>query len=207
VKALNRIGISGLLLLVGIIILSTPQASASKLSQQPTNAITTGTGTPTGPVIRVLDDNDFINVRSGPGTEYTAIGVLNAGDLVSAFGRTAGGTWIQIAFPEVEGGIGWVYSPLVTLVSGGDLPLVEPPPTATPLVTPTIDPTLASQFINEAPPTRLPTYTQPPPLVISTFEPAAVPEPEGVGFPMGLAIIILGAVGILGTLFVLIRRR
>jgi hypothetical protein len=206
VKTHTRLGISGLVLLVGLIILSTPKAAANELSQQSTDPITEISGTPTGPVIRVNDDNEFINVRSGPGTEYTAVGVLNAGELVSAFGRTVGGTWIQIAFPEGEGGIGWVYSPLVTLVSGGDLPLVEPPPTATPLITPTIDPTLASQFINEAPPTRLPTYTPPPPLVISTFEPTA-PTQEGFGFPVGLAIIILSAVGILGTLFALIRGR
>jgi hypothetical protein len=200
VKSIAQLGISSLLLLLGLVTLISPQADASELAQQPTG----DTGTPAGPVVRVNDDNEFINVRSGPGTEYTAIGVLNAGDLVSAFGRTVGGTWIQISFPEGADGIGWVYSPLVTLVSGGDLPLVEPPPTATPLVTQTIDPTLAAQFIDEVPPTRLPTYTPPPPLVISTFEQEA-PPPESVGFPVGLAIIILGAVGILGTLFALIR--
>jgi hypothetical protein len=185
-----------------MMILSTLQAGASELAQQPTG----DNSTPAGPVVRVNEDNDFINVRSGPGTEYTAIGVLNAGDLVSAYGRTAGGTWVQISFSEGEDGIGWVYSPLVTLVSGGDLPLVEPPATATPLVTSTIDPTLASQFINEVPPTRLPTYTPPPPLVISTFESIA-PETESANYQIGLVIIILGALGILGTLFALLRRR
>jgi hypothetical protein len=206
VKVLNRIVISSLLLIVGLVILSTPKAGARELAQQPTVAIPTVTGTPTGPVVRVNADNDFINVRSGPGTEYTEIGVLAAGDLVSAFGQTAGGTWIKISFSEVEDGIGWVYSPLVTLVSGGDFPIVEPPPTITPQVTPTIDPTLAAQFINEVPPTRLPTYTPPPPLVISTFETSS-PSTAEVGFPMGLVIISLGGAGILGALIALLRRR
>lgn len=205
-KFVNRLVISGMVLLLGFIFLSAPQAGAQKLAQEPTVAIPTVTSTPSGTVVEVKADNDFINVRSGPGTEYSEIGVLAAGDLVSAFGQTAGGTWIKISFSEGEGGIGWVYSPLVTLVSGGDFPIVEPPPTITPQVTPTIDPTLAAQFINEVPPTRLPTYTPPPPLVISTFETSS-PSTEEVGFPMGLVIILLGGVGILGALIALLRRR
>lgn len=205
-NVLTRLGISGLLLLLGLLILSAPQAGASELAQQPTVSIPTVTGTPRGPVIRVNADNDYINVRSGPSTDYTEIGVLIAGEIVSALGKTAGGTWIQITYPGVEGGIGWVYSPLVTLLSGGDLPIVEPPATATPRVTPTIDPTLAAQFIDEVPPTRQPTYTAPPPLVIPTFEPND-PTTTGVGFPIGLVIVLLGAVGILGALFALIRGR
>jgi hypothetical protein len=187
-------------------IIAIPGVEARPLAQQPTVSIPTVTGTPTGAQVRVNADNDYINVRLGPGTENPEIGMLIAGETVPALGKTFGGSWIQIVYPGVEGGVGWVYSPLVTLISGGDLPIVEPPPTATPRVTATINPTLAAQFINEAPPTRLPTYTPPVPLVVSTFEPAESTAIGG-GFPVGLIIVVLGAVGILGALFSLIRGR
>jgi SH3-like domain-containing protein len=205
-KVVIRLGILSLLLLAGLTVLNAPQAAAKELAQQPTVAIPTVTGTPLGPLIRVNADNDYINVRAGPNTDYAAIGVLIAGERVSAYAKIASGAWIQIAYPGVEGGIGWVHSNLVTLISGGDLPIAEPPPTATPRVTWTIDPTLAAEYINEVQPTRLPTYTPPPPLVVSTFEPTTSGTAGG-GFPIGLVIVLLGAVGILGALFALIRGR
>ena len=76
-----------------------------------------------------------LNVRTGPGTDYDSIGVLIAGQVVPALGRSGGGSWIKIVYAGVADGVGWVYSPLVTLIEGGDLPVVEPPPTATPWVT------------------------------------------------------------------------
>jgi hypothetical protein len=202
-----------LFLLVGLVIFSFSQVGAREIAQQPTVSIPTVTGTPTGPVVRVNADNDFIRVRSGPGGEYIQVGLLIAGEKAPASGQNVEGTWIQIVYPGVEGGIGWVYSPLVTilsggdlLVGGGDLSVVDPPPTATPRVTPTVDPTVAAQFVNEAAATRQPTYTSPPQLVIPTLEPDA-PSTSGVGFPIGLVIVLLVAVGILGALFALIRGR
>jgi hypothetical protein len=206
VKLISKVLLSVFVLFVSLLVSAAPKAQAGELAQQPTGSIPTVTGTPTGPQVRVNADNDYINVRSGPGTEYTEIGVLIAGETVTAYGRTVDGSWIQIAYPGVEGGIGWVYSPLVTLISGSELPIAEPPPKATPLVTATIDPTLAAQFIQEVPATRLPTFTPPPPLVVSTFEPAASTSAGG-RFPVGLIIVIFAAIGILGSLFSLIRGR
>jgi hypothetical protein len=75
------------------------------------------------------------------------------------------------------------------------LPIIEPPPTPTPLVTVTVDPTLASRFIVTTAPTRLPTFTPPPPLNIPTF--TAV-NGSGVGnLPMGFIIMGLAAMGVL----------
>lgn len=173
--------------------------------QQPTVAIPTVTGTPPGPAIRVNADQAQVNVRSGPGTEYTIVGVLVAGQIVPAYGKSAAGLWIQVGYSGIPEGVAWVYSPLVTVLRGADLPIVEPPPTPTPLVTPTVDPTLAAQFIGEVPATQLPTYTPPPPLVIPTFaaeEPLLSPNT----FPVGLLVVLMGVVGLLGTLFSLFRR-
>ena len=166
-------------------------------AQIPTVDIATVTGTATGPYIVVKQDTEQtqVNVRSGPGTFYDKVGVLLTGQQVPAIGRSVGGEWIYIDYPGVTGSAAWVYSPLVE-VFGGTLPIIEPPPTPTPLITATIDPTLAAQFIVTNAPTRLPTYTEPAPLVIPTFN--AVENVQGVaGIPVGMIILIIGGLGIL----------
>ena len=166
-------------------------------AQIPTVDIATVTGTATGPYIVVKQDTEQtqVNVRSGPGTFYDKVGVLLTGQQVPAIGRSVGGEWIYIEYPGVTGSAAWVYSPLVE-VFGGTLPIIEPPPTPTPLITATIDPTLAAQFIVTNAPTRLPTYTEPAPLVIPTFN--AVENVQGVaGIPVGMIILIIGGLGIL----------
>jgi uncharacterized protein YraI len=206
VKTFYGILVFSLMIVFGLLVLRVPSVQADVMEQQPTVAIATVTGTPLGPYIRVNADNDQINVRTGPGTDYDSIGVMIAGQISTAFGRSAGGSWIQVSYPGVADGVGWVYSPLVTLLGGGDIPVLEPPPTATPRVTPTIDPTLASQFIVESAPTRLPTFTAPPALIVPTFEPPQENSIE-IGVPMGLVIVVLGIIGLLGALVSLIRGR
>ena len=172
-----------------------------------TPPVPTVTSTPTGPMIQVTAyDQPQINVRSGPGTGYALIGVLLAGQEAPAKGRTAGGDWILIQYPGVQGGEGWVYSSLVT-VYGGELPIVEPPPTPTPQFTPTIDPTLASQFSYTQAPTRLPTFTPAPPVVVPEYEENTPSALVNSGVPMGLVIFILGTIGILLALITLTQRR
>ena len=172
-------------------------------AQQPTGSVLTVTGTPSGPMITVTYPEQ-INVRAGPhSVYYLAIGVLLPGEQAPALGRTAGGDWIQIAYPGVPGGVGWVYAPLVGL-SPGFLRIIEPPPTATPRTTPTIDPTLAAAFSIPSTPTRLPTFTPPPPLAYPTFDPVSS---GGVSMPMGLVIFGLAFIGIFGAFIAFLRGR
>lgn len=175
-------------------------------AQIPTVSLPTVTGSPQGPVVNVRrdSDQDSINVRSGPSAKYDIIGVLIVGQTVPARGRTPGGDWIQIFYPGVPGSTGWVYSPLVSI--NGSIPIVEPPPTPTPRTTPTIDPTLAAQFIVELQPTRLPTFTPPPPLVIPTFE-SQLPQTVPGGIPIGIVIIGMAVLGVFGTLISFLRGR
>lgn len=183
---------------------STSLARADEQQQIPTVAIPTVTGTPQGPMATVHSDQEQINVRSGPSTDYDVVGVLIAGQQVPALGRSVGGLWVQIGYPGVDGGVAWVYSPLVDVT--GTLPIVEPPPTPTPRTTPTVDPTLAAQFIVEVPPTRLPTFTSPPPLAIPTFTDQASPQ-GNVGIPMGMVITGLGVIGLFGAFISILRGR
>jgi hypothetical protein len=194
---------SVLLLFILAVAWITP-VSAGALLQIPTVSIPTVTSTPGGPSIIVKPDQEQINVRNGPGTSYGKVGVLLAGQQAPAKGRSPGGDWILIDYPGVQGGHAWVYAPLVDLTPG-ELPVAEPPPTPTPLYTPTIDPTLAAQFVVTSVPTRLPSFTPPPPLVIPTFT-ASSPD-TGRGIPMGMIIIGIAAVGIFMGLFTLSQGR
>ncbi len=190
-------------LLLGIILGSIFHSSvqAKAIALQVTEPAPTVTGTPIASWVTVRNDEDTpqINVRSGPGTEFDGIGVLLKDQTVPALGRTSGGDWILVEYLGVPGNQGWVYAPLVG-VGGKELPIVVPPATPTPLVTATIDPTLAAQFIVTSAPTRLPTFTTPPELVIPTFEDNSPTTSVG-SIPMGLIIAGLAVLGgILGLI-------
>ena len=198
------ISITFILLALVLFLEGTNQVQASGSYQQPTVSIPTVTGTPKGPIAIVYSDpEDQINVRSGPDVFYPKVGVLINRQEVPALARTEGGTWVKIAYPGVPEGVAWVYAPYVRVT--GELPIVPKPPTPTPETTPTIDPTLASQFISEIPPTRKPTYTPPPPLVIPTYESALVTSGTG-GLPSGFIILGLVSVGIFGLIVSFLRR-
>lgn len=175
-------------------------------AQQPTVAIPTVTGTPSGVMAIVrLDQEENPNVRSGPGVFFPKIGVLLPGQSAPAKGKSIGGDWILIEYPGVPGGEGWVYSPYVQLTPG-ELAIIEPPPTPAPQQTQTIDPTLAAQFVISPNPTRLPTYTPAAPITIPTFtDVSGTLAPAGL--PIGLVILVIGGLGILIGLWAIIQHR
>jgi hypothetical protein len=180
--------------------------SGEPLAQQPTGSVPTVTSTPRGPyvVVNPLTATDTqINVRAGPSALTEKVGVLLIYQEANAIGRY--GDWIQIEYLGTPGGRAWVYGNLVTLF-GDSLPLIEPPPTSTPNVTQTIDPTLAAQFLVTPDATRLPTFTEPAPLEIPTFEEGTGTSAVG-GVPMGLIIIGLGALGVFLGVIALISGR
>lgn len=182
----------------------TKLAQASDSNQQPTVAIPTVTGTPTGPLAIVYSDpEDQINVRSGPDVFYPKVGVLINRQEVPAIARTEGGTWVKIVYPGVAEGVAWVYAPYVRVT--GELPIVPKPPTPTPATTPTIDPTLAAQFISEIPATRKPTFTPAPPLIIPTYETSST-HSGTAGLPSGFIILGLVSIGVFGLIVSVLRR-
>lgn len=174
-------------------------------AQQPTGSVPTVTGTPTGMIVRVNLDLEIVNVYSGPSSYlYPSVGVLLLGQEVPALGISEDENWIQVYYPGVPGSVAWVYGPYVTIIKTGRLPSVPAPSTPTPLSTPTIDPTLAAAFIDPATPTRLPTFTPPPELVVPTFLPD---DDSATRIPSGLIIILFGFMGAFGTLVSFLRGR
>ncbi|MCB0101201.1 MAG: SH3 domain-containing protein [Anaerolineales bacterium] len=173
------------------------------VAQQPTGSIPTVTGTPTGMIVRVNFDLNVVNVYSGPSSYlYPSVGVLLKGQEVPAIGVSEDNNWIQVYYPGIPGSIAWVYSPYVTIIKTGRLPRVQAPSTPTPLSTPTINPSLAAAFIDPSTPTRLPTFTPPPELIIPTFLPEADTSNR---IPVGLLIVVLGFIGAFGALISFLR--
>jgi hypothetical protein len=174
-------------------------------AQQPTGSIPTVTGTPTGPTgtIKVgLDET--INVRNSPSSiNSDIIGVVLPNQVVYVKGKTIGGDWLLIDYPGVTGGQGWVWS-LYMDVKGGELPVVEVPPTPAPKVTTTIDPTLAAQFVITPNSTSLPTFTQPAPLNIPTYSTGAASSGK---IPIGLVIISIIGLGVVIGLLSIFQSR
>ncbi|GAB4467634.1 MAG: hypothetical protein Kow00124_00770 [Anaerolineae bacterium] len=109
--------------------------------------------------------NTDLNVRSGPGTTYSILGVLALGSEREVTGRDEGAFWWQIAYPAGPGGRGWVSAPYTTL--SGDCTAIPvaayapPPATAAPTATPTSEATAEPSA-----PTNTPT---PPDLVVSAI--------------------------------------
>jgi hypothetical protein len=143
----------------------------------------------------VTAKNEGANVRTGPGSfDYPIIGSLQPGETAPAIGRSPAGEWIQIIFEAAPLGNGWVYAANVTLSPEALLPVVEPPPTKMPDVMLTPNATFEAELKTEAPPTRMPTFTDPAPISIPTFQnPSGSIQTQGIS---SWLILVLGVVGI-----------
>ncbi len=201
----ERLSVGILILGIFLILSNNNHVAANNSLEQ--EKLPTVTGTPLGPQITVLviEGEEQINVRSGPHVTFDKVGVLVNNQSATALGKTASGEWILIEYQGVENGQAWVYAPLVS-ISPGDLPIVAPPSTPTPAVTPTIDPTMAARFIISPLPTRLATYTEVAPLSIPTFEDTSTIS-QKAGIPIGLLILVVGAIGLFMGLFTIAQGR
>lgn len=182
-----------------------PQQVQPVLAQFPTVSIPTVTSSPRGSYIiaHQTADTEYVpvNVRVGPSRLTERIGVLLVNQEAKAVGKY--GDWIQIEYIGGVDGLGWVFAPNVTLI--GAVPDVMPPPTSTPAVTMTIDPTLAAQFLPQGQETRLPTFTAPPMLMIPTYQEVTGATAPG-GIPLGFVIVSLAGIGLFLALIAILRR-
>ncbi|EYD71533.1 hypothetical protein Rumeso_04934 [Rubellimicrobium mesophilum DSM 19309] len=65
-----------------------------------------------------LDPNgdNFLAVRSGPGTQYPKIDELHAGDVVQTCDGQ--GNWVGVYYPDLNGRSGWVHGSYLTPLAG-----------------------------------------------------------------------------------------
>src|SRR5258706_5322222 len=168
---------------------SAKQAEAYQVASTPS--------TPLG-IYATVTYADPINVRGGPSTvHYPIVGRLNPGDIVQALGVSPGHEWVEVAFPQAQGGVGWVYAIYVS-VSGGEPLVVEAPSTPTPPVTATIDATLAAAFNFQPTASRIPTFTPPPPMTVPQFSDVETPRKALVAPGIFvISLVLLGAIGLI----------
>ena len=75
-----------------------------------------------------------VNMRQGPGTQFTIAGQMPKGTSATVLGKNENAQWLQVTFPDVAHPA-WVASAFVTVTGTIDsLPVVAvaPPPTSTP---------------------------------------------------------------------------
>jgi len=179
------------------IFLATSLSAGTFSSLNRTESYQVATSAPLGIYITVTY-TDQINIRGGPSTVYyPVVGHLLPGAVAPALGVSPGREWVQIAYPDAPGGVGWVYAIYVSL-SGGEPLVVEAPSTPAPPVTATIDATLAAAFNFQPTPSRLPTFTPPPPLTVPQFTEVVTPRraPVASGIFV-ISLVLLGAIGIM----------
>jgi len=108
-----------MLSLVSPAIAQTPTATPGSATAYPTTAVVTA---------------ESLNVRSGPGADYEAVGHVNKGDVVYVAGRNQAGDWLNIAKDDI---VGWASARyLDTLVDVSTLPVVSSEPAPQQTVTP-----------------------------------------------------------------------
>jgi hypothetical protein len=74
---------------------------------------------PAAPQATVIVDG--VNVRAGPGTDFSIVGSLVQGNTATILARNQAADWLQIETPQ---GIGWIFAPLVeTSVPIAELPV------------------------------------------------------------------------------------
>jgi uncharacterized protein YraI len=72
---------------------------------------------------------DTINVRSGPGNEYTSYGVVSPGATAPIIGKSEDGTWwvIAISTSVASNGQGWVSASYVDAYNTQNVPIIPAP--------------------------------------------------------------------------------
>ncbi len=91
----------------------------------------TPTPTPTPlPVYKAQIVAELVNLRAGPGDAYQVLSILPQGDEVVLKGRSADDAWVWVR--TAAGEQGWLFAELLQVASDAILPVLTPPPTATP---------------------------------------------------------------------------
>ncbi len=88
----------------------------------------TATPPPPPPSSPRLTATANVNVRSGPSTAHSILGVLLFGQQAPIIGRNIDATWWQIKFPGAAQGNGWVSAQFVQAENIGNVPIVNAPP-------------------------------------------------------------------------------
>lgn len=121
---------------------------------------------PPPPNTPYLAANDYVNVRSGPGTQYPVYGVIAPKATAQVIGKSSDEGWWVITIPTTvsSDGRGWVSAFYTTAYNTQDVPVVEAPPLPPEVEIPPVDKDKAYCTTNEVvnvrsgPGTQYPSY-------------------------------------------------
>jgi len=116
------------------------------------------TPAPGGPPSAVTTTD--LNVREGPGQEYSVTGLLPVNTEVEVTGKNEDGSWWQIAYPPDSAGRGWIFAAFTRPSNTENVPIVQTPVPPVPTETLTATPTATTSAT--ASPTSSPTATHTP---------------------------------------------
>ena len=107
------------------------QTIATPTASQPVTPTTPPAGVPTATSI------DYVNVRTGPGTNYPVLGVAPPGASSEVTGKSSDGTWWQVKIPAQYSadGLGWISADWVVTQGTESIPVVAAPPAPPPAPT------------------------------------------------------------------------
>lgn len=117
----NRLGwVSTLFVTPSVAVASLPLISGTAATT-PEVVAAPGTG---GAATATVTGAGTLNVRSGPGTEFSLLSTLPDGQSVTLAGRNTDATWLQVSLPD--GQLGWVSAQFVTsAVALTNVPVAE----------------------------------------------------------------------------------
>jgi uncharacterized protein YraI len=118
----NRLGwVSTLFVTPSVAVSNLPLISAAVTTATPEVAAVSGTG---GAATATVTGAGALNVRSGPGTDFSLLSTLPDGQSVTLAGRNTDATWLQVSLPN--GQLGWVSAQFLTsAVALTNVPVVE----------------------------------------------------------------------------------
>ena len=96
---------------------------------------------------------DYVNLRSGPGTNYLIYGVAAPGATGEVTGKSSDGMWWQVKIPTeyVASGAAWVAAQWVTTANTENVPVVEAPPAPPSDISPTPPPANQCVLVSQDP--------------------------------------------------------
>jgi uncharacterized protein YraI len=135
---------------------TTTSASLTATTTQTATTVTTATTATTADTARLTVEQDLVNMRLGPGTDYGLAGEATKDQSFDVVGKNQQGDWWQICC--VNGQQAWVFAQLARVENGETVPVVTelpPKPVAqapTPAPQPQAQPTPTPAPQEQAPP-------------------------------------------------------
>ena len=125
----------------GVQTIKTPPAPTTVMPPPPPSGVGTATSV------------DYLNVRSGPGTNYPILGVVPPGATGEVTGKSSDGAWWQVKIPTAYSadGLGWVSADWVVTQGTENTPVVAAPPAPPPAPATPPPATSSSCYVSQNP--------------------------------------------------------